>query len=371
MMETNKQHEKFDLHSSPRRVQGVLSRKYLGAALLAGAAILVALFALHRWRTAGFDWSGFAAVLHQIDWTWLAVSLTLVLTTYVGRALRWEIMLRPLRKNASIGGLFAATAIGFTAVVLFGRAGEPVRPYLIAKREKVSFSSQVAAWLIERILDLLMILLIFGVALTQVSRSGVQPGPRIRLALQAGGYTAGFTGVACLALLIGMRQFRGNVQGRLLEALSFLPEAMVERIRSFLGSFEEGMQCMRSSAFTVLLIAYTVGIWGLIAGSFACILRAFPATSGLGITSIVILMGFVAFGSALQIPGVGGGMQIATVLVLTELFGIKIETASGIALVLWIVTFVAIVPLGLALAFQEGLKWRNFKDIKVVAEGKT
>ena len=371
MMETKKQHEKFDLHSSPRRVRSVLNKKYLSAVALAAIAIFVAVLALQRARTAGFDWSGFEAAFRDINWTWLAVSLVLVLATYAGRAARWEVMLRPLRKNASVGSLFTATAIGFTAVVLFGRAGEPVRPYLIARKEGVSFSSQVAAWMVERILDLLMILLIFGAALTQVSRGAVQPGPRIRLALQAGGYTAGLTGMACLTLLIAMRQFRGSIQKRLVDALSFLPEAMVERIRSFLTSFEEGMQCMRSPNFTMLLIIYTIGIWCIIAGAFACILRAFPETSGLGITDVVILMGFVAFGSVLQIPGVGGGMQIATVLVLTELFGVRLEAASGIALILWIVTFVAIVPLGLALAFGEGLKWHNFKNLKEMAEDKT
>ena len=54
-------------------------------------------------------------------------------------------------------------------------------------------------------------------------------------------------------------------------------------------------------------------------------------------------------------------MQIATVLVLTEFFGIGFEVASGIALVLWIITFVMIVPVGLVLAFHEGLKWRNLR----------
>jgi hypothetical protein len=84
----------------------------------------------------------------------------------------------------------------------------------------------------------------------------------------------------------------------------------------------------------------------------------------LGITDIVILLGFVCFGSIVQIPGVGGGMQIVTVLMLTEFFGITLEAASGIALVLWIITFVAIVPVGLVLAFREGIHWRNLRHIE-------
>ena len=43
-------------------------------------------------------------------------------------------------------------------------------------------------------------------------------------------------------------------------------------------------------------------------------------------------MGFVSFGSIVQIPGVGGGMQVVSVLVLTELFGIRLELATAFAL---------------------------------------
>src|SRR6204780_5034164 len=115
-------------------------------------------FVVYRWRRSGFAWHEFSAALENVDWSWLALALALILATYVGRALRWEVMLRPLKKNTTLWPVFSATAIGFTAVVLFGRAGEPVRPYLIAKKEGVSFSSQVAAWEEERILDLFMVL---------------------------------------------------------------------------------------------------------------------------------------------------------------------------------------------------------------------
>ena len=75
------------------------------------------------------------------------------------------------------------------------------------------------------------------------------------------------------------------------------------------------------------------------------------------------MMGFVSFGSVIQIPGVGGGMQVVSVLVLTELFGIRVELASSFAIFLWILTFVAIVPIGLFLGLKEGLDWHSLKRI--------
>jgi uncharacterized protein (TIRG00374 family) len=338
-----------------------LKRKYVGATLALVAALVAIVYLIHRWRTSGFAWDEFAAALRHVSWGWLICSQLLIFVTYFGRALRWEVMLRPLRKDASLWGIFTSTVIGFTSVVLFGRAGEAVRPYLIAKKENVTFSSQIAAWIVERMLDLLMILLIFGIALTQVSHSAIQPGPKIRVILEAGGYTAGFTGIASLALLMALRQMRA---AGLLSFLSFLPERMLAKIRKVLGSFEAGMQSMRGARSMVLLVVYTVIEWVVIAAGFACLFRAFPVTRNLGVTDVVILLGFVAFGSALQIPGVGGGMQIATVLVLTELFGVNFAAASGIALVLWIISFVAIVPVGLVLAFHEGIKWRSLRHLE-------
>jgi hypothetical protein len=326
-------------------------------------------FVVYRWRTSGFAWHEFTKALADVDWSWLALALALIMATYVGRALRWEVMLRPLQKHTSLWRIFSATAIGFTAVVLFGRAGEPVRPYLISKREDVTFSSQVAAWVVERMLDLLMVLVIFGIALSQISRSAIQHGPRVKIVLEAGGYTAGIIGAACLALLLGLRKFHGRVQERLMEGLSFLPALLAAKVEKALKSFGEGMESTRSGARTALLVFYTVVEWCVIAASFGCVFKAFPATHELGVTDVVILLGFVCFGSIVQIPGVGGGMQIVTVLVLTEFFGITLETASGIALVLWIITFVVIVPLGLALAFHEGIKWRNLRHIEPTGNG--
>ena len=341
-----------------------LKKHHLGVLLGVLAVLAIAATVIYRWRTSGFSWSAFADSLRNVDWNWLALALLLILATYVGRALRWEVMLRPLAKKASLLRVLSATCVGFTAVVLFGRAGEPVRPYLTSRNEGVSFSSQIAAWVVERILDLLMVLIIFGIALTQVSHSGIRPSPRLAVTLQAGGAAAGIVGFACLALLVGLRQFEDNVQKRLLEALSFLPAPMLVRIDGFLAAFGQGMQSTRSSAFAFLLVGYTIMEWIVITGCFFCVFRAFPATSSLGFTDIVIVLGFVSFGSVVQIPGVGGGMQIVTILVLTQFYGVALEAASGVALMLWLISFVVIVPVGLALAFQEGIKWRSLKHIE-------
>jgi uncharacterized protein (TIRG00374 family) len=327
------------------------------------ALVALAAFAIYRWRTSGFEWSTFAATFAGVHWIWLGLSALVIVSTYYGRALRWQVMVRPLRADSSTWNIFVATAIGFTAIVFFGRAGELVRPYLIAKKEHVTFSSQMAAWLLERVLDLLMVLLIFGVALSRVPQTGLKPGPHLKLLLEAGGTIIIIAGAACLALLVAFRYFSEGTHQRILEAIGFLPPGMRGRIAEVLAAFSEGFGSTRANSFVLLLLAYSLLEWTLIVSCFYCLFRAFPATAQFSLTDMVIFIGFVSLGSAVQIPGIGGGMQVAAIIVLTELFKLKLEVASGLAIAIWLVTFVVIVPFGLILSFVEGVHWRNLTQV--------
>lgn len=272
-------------------------------------------------------------------------------------------MIRPMAPQATLWQLTVATFIGFTAVVLFGRAGEPVRPYLIAHKLRLPFSSQVAAWFVERILDLLMVLALFGLALTRTSGEGWAPDSRLHTALQAAGWLAGLTGAGCLAAILALRRYRGQIRSRLEQAISFLPEKPLARVRGFIHAFDEGMESTRDPASLWMLVGLTVVEWALIGACFFAVLQAFPAAAHLTLSEVLTTMGFVTFAGAIQIPGVGGGMQIATIFVLTEMYGIGVEAASGVALVLWAMNFLTALPVGLFMAFQEGIHWRTMKHV--------
>lgn len=337
--------------------------KGLLAAALFLVLIVLLLFILH-WRHDRFDWTLFSSTLVRMRWPWLLAAALLSLSTYYGRALRWAVMIRGINRQPNIWRLFSATAVGFTAIILFGRAGELVRPYLISVKEKVTFSSQLAAWVIERICDLLAALLIFGSALALVGRSGAKLGPALQWTLQVGGYLAAFIGVSCVLLFVALSRSSGGAGQRILDASGFLPERWQTKIRDFLSSFSSGAECTRSLSGVFSLAAYTALEWGLIILCYVAFFQAFPALAGLGLTDALILLGFAAFGSLVQIPGIGGGVQVATILVLTEIFRIPLEVATGISLVNYIITFIVITPIGLPLLVREGLNWRKLKEME-------
>jgi len=333
-------------------------------ALLVVALVLSMVGAVYFWRQNGFQWATFLNTFRGLDPFWIAVAGLTALSTYLGRALRWRILIRSQKPNASIWRLFVATSIGFTAIVLFGRPGEMVRPYLIAVKERLSFSSQVAAWFLERIYDLLMALLIFGIALSQVHNSRVQVGPSMQWVLSVGGNVVTVLTLICLAVLIMLRLFTDVAERRLLAALAFLPERYRAKANNLVVSFTHGIgstKCPTSIAQVVLL---SILEWVLIILCYACVFHASPEMRTFGVRDVLIFVGFASFGNVIQIPGIGGGAQIVSVVVLTEMFGLSLEIASGIAVVLWAITFVVIVPFGLLLSFHEGLNWKKLRHLE-------
>jgi uncharacterized protein (TIRG00374 family) len=333
----------------------------VGAALAVGFVLIVLL--VYRARTVGFAWTEFTATFVQVRWGWLLLSVPVILLTYVGRALRWSVMVRPLREKPSFWQILDATCIGFTAIVFFGRAGELVRPYLIAIREKLPFPTQLGAWLLERILDLLMVLVIFGAALSRISHTRAALGPTMKWVLEAGGTIILLTGGGCILFILLFRYMSDTMHRRIMGALEFLPESAHSRVEGLLGAFIQGMGSTRSGGYVVRLLAYSILEWAIITCCFICMFRAFAATEHFSLADVIVFIGVVSIGSAIQLPGIGGGMQVASILVLTEFFGLSLEVSTGIALVLWLVSFVVVVPVGLVLAFREGLNLRKLTRI--------
>ncbi|MGB6234601.1 MAG: hypothetical protein WBF46_14105, partial [Candidatus Acidiferrales bacterium] len=68
----------------------------------------------------------------------------------------------------------------------------------------------------------------------------------------------------------------------------------------------------------------------------------------------MLVLAFTMVGSVVQLPTVGGGMQLSTFLVLSVIFGVENEPAAAIAIMIWIITFAAVTIVGLPLLIREG-----------------
>jgi glycosyltransferase 2 family protein len=85
-------------------------------------------------------------------------------------------------------------------------------------------------------------------------------------------------------------------------------------------------------------------------------------------SQVLVLMGASMIGSMVQLPGVGGGSQLATIATLERVFDVPKELAASCGIMLWLVTFVAVVPLGLFLAHRERISLRKVSKETAQAE---
>jgi len=96
------------------------------------------------------------------DYLWVLLPIPVIMLSHWVRALRWKTMLNPILKHSSTWNLFSAVMIGYAANNVVPRGGELLRPYVVSRREKISFSSTFATIVVERIIDVIALVLLFA-----------------------------------------------------------------------------------------------------------------------------------------------------------------------------------------------------------------
>ena len=113
-----------------------------------------------------------------------------IAVSYLVRVGRWQRLLAPIAQ-VGFAPAVRATVIGFaTTAVLPGRLGEVLRPYLLARRERLSASAVLATVVLERLLDVITVVLLFGVFLLFFSGDLQQTDPHVLTYLTVGGLVA-------------------------------------------------------------------------------------------------------------------------------------------------------------------------------------
>lgn len=337
-----------------------MDRKRIFLYTLAFAVFVVLVYMQFRtWRH--FDWTTFWQESRDLGRPphiyHLLHAVALIYVAYAMRALRWKIFLRPVRPHTSTLGLVAPTLVGFTGLALLGRPGELIRPYLIARKEKLTFSSQLAVWAVERIFDigaftiLLVLAAFFATAPKRLSyHRSFQEAGLIFLAL-----SAGLTIGAIVVSRVG-EALANWVEHKFAHLASNLGRRVAIRIREFRG----GLHTIHDTWSFVMLAVVSIAMWATIAVAYKEVTHSYHSEDlEIPQSQVLLLMGSSMVGSVIQLPGVGGGSQLATIAALEHIFDVPKELAASCGIMLWLVTFVAVIPLGLFLAHRERLSLRK------------
>ncbi len=334
--------------------------------LAAGAVVIVLIFynlgRSPEWRNFRWDRLWRSIVGARLDY--LLLSLLLVYSTFVVRAIRWRFFMAPI-KAASLWILFVGQILGFSAIFLVGRPGELVRPAYIAKKENVPMSGMIAVWLLERVLDTIAMVVLFAAAIYfEPVNPDTAKGISVLHAMHEGGHVLfGFTAV----LILGLVLFRLKAEAMTAAALrlfGFLPRRALRSFAHFLRSFGEGLSVIRDWKGLAGSVATTLVLWIINTTVVWLVFKSVRHHLGhLPWLAAALTLFCAALGLIVQFPGVGGGYQVGVILALTEIFNVAAEPATGASILLWIIISVPCLALGLVLLIREGLSIRKLEAI--------
>jgi len=127
------------------------------------------------------------------------------------------------------------------------------------------------------------------------------------------------------------------------------------RVAGLVTGFSEGLQAIRTWHDLFSVVAVSAVHWGLVTCIYYWIGRSFGGRlAELGLADALLVLAFTMAGSTVQLPGVGGGSQVASFLAYTVIFGVDKEPAAAVSIVIWLITFAGATVLGIPLLIKEG-----------------
>lgn len=317
----------------------------LGLGLVVGLGLLL-------WFLGGLQWRELSGVLAELSWGWVAVAVVLMLADYALHAWRWGVLVRHLDPDVRFGLLWRATAIGwgFNTLLPF-RAGNFLRPAVVAVRRPVGYGTLLFTTIAEYVCDAFGIVLMLLWMLLLLPPSILEGGGMLAEVQRWGVWTTlAACGMLFAVVLSSTRQARGVAEF----VASFLPG---ERPRQWvLRVFDQlvaGMAAVGNPLRLLEAMAITVLYWLFWLFAILATLRAFhvdlPLAGALFMEAALTLSMMVP-----QAPGFLGVFHVVTEEALS-LWGTPVAQAQGVALVFWTVAFVPITIWGLVAGWREGL----------------
>jgi uncharacterized protein (TIRG00374 family) len=316
----------------------------------------------------GFRWSMVGESLRNADLSLLGLSIVAIYACFAIRALRWMRFSRALGQS-TFWNVYSATLMGFTCTFLLGRAGEPIRPVLIAKKNGLSIPHMFGVYVLERVFDMAATAVLAGVALVLFEQHGITGA---QADLEGKAKSAGIALLVVLIIVVAFLAYFRYRGGEWLQNRLRHPSWRTgwrEKIVVLLEGFSEGLQGIRTWSDLGVLIVLSAAHWALVVCCYMWIAHAFGGSlSSLTFAGATLVLALAMVGSAVQLPGVGGGAQLASFLVLTLIFGVEKVPAATFSIVVWLITFASCCLVGLPLLFREGWSMGELRRMAVAAE---
>ncbi|TDO04722.1 hypothetical protein DET65_0626 [Sunxiuqinia elliptica] len=260
---------------------------------------------------------------NDVNYWWVWLSLFFGLLSHISRTMRWSLMIEPLGKKPRLLNTFLAVMVGYLMNLVFPRMGEISRCGVLARYEKMSFTQLIGTVVVERIIDVIMLLLLTLIVIVGQFGQVIQflennPDVRDKLNSIAMSPWVILSIVALIALVVVFRK-------RLLHSSAF------EKVRGILNNFAEGLKSIKDMKNKWAFILHSVFIWVMYYLMLYVVFFSFEFTSHL--TMIAGLTTFV-LGSYGMVAPVQGGIGAWHFMVVQALMVYGIDKADGMVFAL-------------------------------------
>jgi glycosyltransferase 2 family protein len=328
----------------------------LRIALSLGLSAIFLWIALH-----GVSWDEARASFREAHLWVLGPAFLVGLLSLYFRALRWGILLRPFARVGT-QPLMSATAIGVAANMLLPlRAGEVIRPWLLARKVHLPLAQTLATVALERLFDMATLLLFFSIATLTLPLP-----PEWRRY----GWFFLATFVALLALLVALQQLPERTIAIVSTLLLPLPERVSSLAENAIRQFAEGLASLQSGAAIALALGYSLAVWLTLAITFGLGISAFdlpvPWIRGaLSLTAIVAIAVAIPGG-----PGFIGMFQVGCEVAL-GVYGIGKSLAFSYSVLVHLIQFASSVAFGLYYFLRENVSLSELRSEASAAAGES
>jgi len=258
-----------------------------------------------------------------------------------------------------------ATTVGFAASGLWpARAGEFVRAYFLARQEQMSATGVFATVILERLLDLLTVMLLLAAFVFVFPGDTGAHNPAVFAAVKWAGAAAAvgaLVGLGVLFVVAGNPESLRSVTRRFEQVL---PAAFSGTITRVVERFAEGLGIIRRPDRLLVALAWSFPLWlSIDAGIWAA---AVAFGINVPFTGSFLIVPLITLGVAVPTPGAIGGFHEAFRVGATLFYGAGNDSAVAATLVLHAFTIGPVLSLGLLFAAQAGL---NVGGMRRMADG--
>lgn len=262
-------------------------------------------------------------------WEWVIIVMIVSLLSHFVRALRWQLLFKPIGHTPSLGNTFGAVMVTYLANLAFPRLGEVMRCAMLRTSDKIPIEKSVGTVVTERLFDTIMfvVIILLGFLLMFSSVKDFLYDSLSEkfstLPTMAGIAAAGV--VFLILLFVVYKLFHDKLMKFGLYRKGFeLIEGCAAGVKSILHL---------GTKSTLLFILYSAIIYFLYIAGGWLILKAFGDTQALGFQTAFVIYLFGSVGMMIS----QGGLGAYPVLVwqALKLYGIGESTGLACGWLLW------------------------------------